>query len=70
MLRRHPTAIKLTTNDLAVYENSKHAQKQHHQENEKGTNPHDQPQMPATGAGLDPKARQRAREERIGLGRQ
>jgi len=60
MLRRQPTQIKLTSNDLAAYEDFKKAQNKKQQE---------QQAQQASGNGIiDPRTRQRTREERIGLG--
>jgi len=63
MLRRYPTAIKLTTNDLALYDDFKRSQ------DTSSTNPNNTTtnRLPPSSA-IDPRSRQRTREERIGLG--
>lgn len=67
MLRRQPTAIKVTTNDLALYEDFRRQQEAGAAGEAASKNPLDQQRGPAPGT-IDPRTRQRAREERIGLG--
>lgn len=65
MLRRKPTPIKLTADDIALYDEFKRAQ-----ENKSGNgaypNPHDGAKTPVNTA-LDPRVRQRVREDRMGV---
>jgi len=63
MLRRYPTVIKLTTNDLALYEDFKRSQDTSSSTNLNNTITN---RLPPSSA-LDPRSRQRTREERIGL---
>jgi len=66
MLRRKPTAIKLTTNDLAVYDDFKRAKDAASDTREPPVDPHDRVRLPAA-SGIDPRSRQKTREERIGV---
>lgn len=61
MLRRKPTAIKLTTNDLATYDDAKRAR------DEKARNAEKKAELERGGA-IDFRLRARLREERLGLG--
>lgn len=68
MLRRPPTAIKLTQEDIAMYEDAKRerekaGQKQLEQQEGTSSNPHDRD----VGAAGAKKAGGRSREERIGV---
>lgn len=65
MLRRKPTAIKLTADDVALYEEFKKA-KDAAGKSGNNNNPHDA--KAPTNTTLDTKMRQKTREERMGVG--
>lgn len=66
MLRRKPTGIKLTTDDIALYEEFKRTRETAGKSNNGNADPHDT-QKTSVDTTPDPKMRQKTREERIGV---
>lgn len=66
MLRRKPTGIKLTTDDIALYEEFKRTRETAGKSGNGNTDPQDT-QKVSVDTTPDPKMRQKTREERIGV---
>lgn len=66
MLRRKPTGIKLTTDDIALYEEFKRTREPMGKSNNGNVDPHDT-QKASVDTTPDPKMRQKTRDERMGV---
>lgn len=66
MLRRKPTGIKLTTDDIALYEEFKRTRETAGKSSNGNTDPHDT-QKASADMTPDPKVRQKTRDERMGV---
>jgi len=67
MLRRKPTPIKLTTEDMAIYDDFRKAQDAK-KAREGAAGAGGVGAKVLAGSSLDPKVRQKAREDRMGVG--
>lgn len=66
MLRRKPTSIKLTTDDIALYEEFKRTRETTGKSNNGNVDPHDT-RKASVDTTPDPKMRQKSRDERMGV---
>lgn len=67
MLRRKPTPIKLTTDDMAIYDDFRKAQDAK-KARDAAAGAGGPGGKVSAGSSLDPKVRQKAREDRMGVG--